>query len=202
MDGVIDRLEWYEEILREDAASYVFAELAELLYEDGRFDETIEVCKRGLIFHPYHTRGKIYLALALVARGRREEARELLKDLEKEFRSYAKLFKVMSGIYKDEGETREAGRLATIARLLDSYHEGYAPTPVPKEEKPSVIEEAIPKQEPVDSFKGRIRRIFEIVDEKINMGVHETIDPFRLITEEDKEIIIAYLDHVSKTTLH
>lgn len=194
MDVVIDRLEWYESILREDRSSSIFAELAELLYEDGRFDEVIEVCKKGLIAHPCHLKGKIYLGLALMSMGRREESIRVLKEIEKDFRSYAKFFKTLSDIYKEEGKSTEADRLASLAHLLDPHHK--EAFPFPDKEKAlslSIQPESVPPAPVKHPLIDIINRIHRLVEEKLNTGVVEATDS-KIILEEDRKLIISYIE--------
>ncbi|MCX7823763.1 MAG: hypothetical protein N2260_10035 [Syntrophobacterales bacterium] len=187
MDGVIDRLEWYQEILKEDHSSPIFAELAKLLYEEGRFEDVVEVCKKGLIIHPYHLKGQVYLGLALISLGRREEGIGILKDVEKQLAHYSIVFVTLSNIYKEEGDTEEANRLATIARLLGPYHPKDILKPVEAEVRKSPL-------------KNRLIRMLELVDEKLNMGVQEVVD-LRFFTREERNILISFLHSSSKKAL-
>jgi predicted Zn-dependent protease len=182
MDGVIDRLEWYEEILKAESNSSLFADFAELLYEDGRFEEVLEVCHKGLIAHPYLLKGELYLGLALLALGKKKEAFELLKTLEQKLRPYARLFEALALLHREDGNTEEADRLSSLAALLNA----------PQKLK---IVDAVKIQPPVqkpaeaeDNVKKRIRRMLEIIEEKLDLGIQE-IPYIRLFDEDEQKIM-------------
>jgi tetratricopeptide (TPR) repeat protein len=187
MDGVIDRLEWYEEILKAESTSSLFADLAELLYEDGRFEEAVEVCQKGLIAHPYHLKGELYLGLALLALGKKKDAFESLKAVEGKIRIYARLFEALAVIHKENGNNEEADRLITLATLIGATGK--------QKISSAMLKSLPPEQEPVEPenlVKKRLGRMIEIVEKKLQFGIQE-IPYFCILDEEEQKIIETYV---------
>jgi tetratricopeptide (TPR) repeat protein len=118
VDYVIDLVEWYSEVLAEDPNSEVFAPLAEALYRDGRWDEAVEACSRGLGARPQHMRGRVILGLALLQLGRAEEGRQELERVRWEIERNAELYNALAGLASNEGDGDRAGRLLEIYRNM------------------------------------------------------------------------------------
>lgn len=77
------RLEQLERRVRTDPTSVVFAALAEEYRRAGRFDEAIEICRRGLTRHPAYLSARVTLGRALIEVGALQEAEaELQRVLE------------------------------------------------------------------------------------------------------------------------
>jgi Flp pilus assembly protein TadD len=58
----------YEERLAKDPTSLGFALLADLYRKAGRVDDSIAVCREGLVRHPHYTTARLILAKALMSR--------------------------------------------------------------------------------------------------------------------------------------
>lgn len=90
--STMDRLNWYKEVLKVDPTSYISFLAAEELCAKGLWEEAIEMCRRGLTFHPSHLRGRVLLGQALWETGRCEEAEATLlaarEDLEKNVKTF------------------------------------------------------------------------------------------------------------------
>ncbi len=69
-DGSLKQLEAY---LDEHPDSERFAELSELLVEEGRFDQAVKCCEKGIGFHPDLAAGHVVYGKALVSRGQVDE---------------------------------------------------------------------------------------------------------------------------------
>ncbi len=156
MEGVIDRVEWYEALLAEDPTSPTFAELAELLYEDGRYEEVLSVCTRGMGAHPFHLKGQLYLGLSLFHLDRREEAERVFMALRRELQPFSKLFTALAMRAVELGESEDAERLLHLAQAIGA---GTPPPPYEKEERESVAPnrtERLPS--PAASPEGEVAR--------------------------------------------
>ncbi|MEJ5301455.1 MAG: hypothetical protein WHS38_10750 [Thermodesulforhabdaceae bacterium] len=199
MDGVIDRAEWYEEILKEDSSSPVFAELAELLYQDGRFDEVIDICRKGLSANPENIKGRVYLGLALLATGQREEGILYLKAAKDRLRDYATLFRVLSEVYKQEGDGEEADRMFTISRLLDASRAEKAiiiPEPIEIPTPSFVKHQPAPRaKEPAPSSQkvviiSRLNKMIALLEEKL-LSARSSSEPHKtsLFTQDERDLI-------------
>ena len=115
---VIDRIDWYREVLREDPSSVLFCELAEELCADGLWEEAIRVLREGLHFHPRHLRGHALLGWALWEYGSAEQAEEVLDQVRRELEKIALVYRVLGEISTHRGHHEEAGRLETIHALM------------------------------------------------------------------------------------
>lgn len=118
VDYVIDVVEWYSEVLAEDPNSEVFAPLAEALYRDGRWDEAVRACVRGLGARPQHLRGRVILGLALLQLGKAEEGRQELERARWEIERNAELYNALAGLASTEGDGDRAARLLEIYRNM------------------------------------------------------------------------------------
>lgn len=120
MDYVIDLVDWYTEILREDPSSEVFISLAEALYKDERWDRVATVCRRGLQFHPSHLRARALLGFALLELGHSEDGvRELEKarcDLEKN----AGVYRYLASALMAEGDGERGRRFSEIYKNMQA----------------------------------------------------------------------------------
>jgi tetratricopeptide (TPR) repeat protein len=120
MDYVIDLVDWYTEILREDPSSEVFISLAEALYKDEKWDRVAAICRRGLQFHPSHLRARALLGFALVELGHSEDGvRELEKarcDLEKN----AEVYRYLASALMAEGDGERGRRFSEIYKNMQA----------------------------------------------------------------------------------
>jgi tetratricopeptide (TPR) repeat protein len=210
MDGVIDRVEWYEEILKEDSRSPVFAELAELLYEDGRFEDVIDICRRGLIANPGNIKGEVYLGLALLATGQHEEGSLHLKTAKNCFRDYAVLFKALAEVYKKEGDGEEAERMTTISRLLDASRAEKVtivisePRETPSsrfaqiQPAPEIAKEP-PPTKPIISLNHRINQMLTLLEKKLTSAKTDGVFPkISLFDQDDRNMLAKYVLSMSR----
>src|SRR5437870_2066091 len=67
-------VERYEQLLAQDPASAVFVELAKALMEKGDHARALEVCERGLGYHPSSVIGRVLWGKALIHLGRPADA--------------------------------------------------------------------------------------------------------------------------------
>jgi tetratricopeptide (TPR) repeat protein len=210
MDGVIDRVEWYEEILKEDSRSPIFAELAELLYEDGRFEDVIDICRRGLIANPGNIKGEVYLGLALLATGQHEEGILHLKTAKNRFRDYAVLFKALAEVYKKEGDGEEAERMTTISRLLDASRAEKVTIVIsePRETPSSRFAQIQPAPEiakepppptPIIRLNHRINQMLTLLEKKLTSAKTDGVFPkISLFDQDDRNMLAKYVLSMSR----
>jgi hypothetical protein len=117
-DYVIDRIDWYREVLREDPASGLFCELAEELCAEGLWEEAIRALREGLRFHPGHIRGHALLGWAHWEYGAAEQAEGVLEQVRSELRKSAIVYRVLGEISTHRGDLDEAASLETIHSLM------------------------------------------------------------------------------------
>lgn len=117
-DYVMDRMDWYRELLREDPSSLLFCELAEELCAEGLWEEAIRTLREGLHFHPRHLRGHALLGWALWEYGSAEQAERVLDQARRELEKSAVVYKVLGEISTHRGDLEEADRMATLHSLM------------------------------------------------------------------------------------
>jgi hypothetical protein len=117
-DYVIDRADWYRELLREDPSSVLFCELAEELCERGLWQDAISTLREGLYHHPRHIRGHALLGWALWEFGSAEQAEKVLNQVRRELEKSAVIYRVLGEIATHRGDMDAAGRFDTIHSLM------------------------------------------------------------------------------------
>ncbi len=115
MTNVDDRIRWYRDILSEDPTSRIFVDLAEVLYQQGHWNDVIIVCRKGLELHPQLSRARVLLGLALWETGEREKAEQELQQVSSEFEENAVIYKALATI------SWETGRPGRACKFLDIY---------------------------------------------------------------------------------
>jgi len=113
---VMDILDWYKELLGFDPASPAFEFLAEEFCLKGMWKEAEEVCRRGLVYHPNHLRGRVLLGWALWRSGEREESETILQAAAAEIEKNAVLYRILAEI-ADKRRQRDLS-----LSLMDLYH--------------------------------------------------------------------------------
>ena len=120
VDGyVIDRLDWYQEVLREDPRSRLFVVLAEELCDSGLWDQAIEVCRQGLANHPDSLRGQILLGRALLESGRPAEAHAVLIEVHRAIADNAILYHLLARLDEAGGDLRLVDGFRHTGRFLE-----------------------------------------------------------------------------------
>jgi hypothetical protein len=117
-DYVIDRVDWYREVLREDPSSVLFCELAEDLCARGLWQDAVRALREGLYHHPRHIRGHALLGWALWEFGSAEQAEKVLNQVRNEIEKGALAYRVLGEIATHRGDMEEAGRFDTIYSLM------------------------------------------------------------------------------------
>lgn len=141
MPDSADAMQMYREMLKLDPRSPVFVLLAEELSAAGKWEETAEVCRKGLQYHPDHLRARTLLGSALMELGDVEESEKVLLEVEGEFRKNSVIFKMLSEFAAFSGDS---GRSEELARIHEAFEgtaasepgAGTVPPPVPKAEEP------------------------------------------------------------------
>lgn len=146
-DFVIDRVDWYRELLREDPSSVLFCDLAQDLCSMGLWRDAVQVLRAGLHYHPRHMRGHALLGWALWEFGAAEEAQKALKLVKREMEKIAVAYRVLAEISTHEGNIEDANRYDTIHSLMLEGREGpelQAAVPI----RPVREREVTPRMEP------------------------------------------------------
>ncbi|MCU0588610.1 MAG: tetratricopeptide repeat protein [Syntrophobacteraceae bacterium] len=189
-DYVMDRLDWYREVLREDPSSAFFAELAEELCAEGRWQEAVQTLRDGLRYHPGHMRGHALLGWALWEYGAAEQAERALELVRTELVRCAVVYRVLGEIRTHHGDLEEAGRLKTIHDLMrmgmDDRVAGEGAVPV------APPQEAIkPGDEPTAAGLGdsRVMGFLMAMMDRVGIGAPMKPRPVKVFTAEDRKAL-------------
>ncbi len=119
MTYVIDKVDWYKAVAEEFPSSPAFAELAELLYEDAKYEELVDVCLKGLQQDPHNLKGKLFLALGLLKLGQQEDSERLLHEIKEKIGYLSKLFAALAEIENLKDNKESATALIKTAYALN-----------------------------------------------------------------------------------
>jgi tetratricopeptide (TPR) repeat protein len=97
-------IDYFSKKLEEDPASRLFMPLAFALLKLGRYDETIEVCKKGLDHYPDYHAAKVILANAYLEKGMLEEAENLLYDVIEQVPDNYRANRMLGDILRNNGD--------------------------------------------------------------------------------------------------
>lgn len=110
---MMEKIDWYKEVLELEPNSKVFFPLARLLVQENRVDEAIRVLENGLDRHKEYLEARLFLIELLYQSGRREECDEQISDLSAVLTSYAGFWQAWAAcLASSEAST------ATTLRLL------------------------------------------------------------------------------------
>lgn len=150
-----DLLEFSKKLLEQDPSPQLFVTLTEEFCSRKLWSEAVEICRRGLVFHPKHFRGRVLLGWALWELGEVGEAERLLTETRQEFEKNAIIYSILAEMAKKRGDSDQAWRFMHIYQsLVDSEHSGRPPEhqargaliPEPQEEE--ALEPLIAEQQP------------------------------------------------------
>ena len=149
----------YQELLKLDPSSKAFAFVAEELCSGGLWEEAVNVCRQGLIFHPQHLRGRVLLGWALKELGKIDEAEKVLTEVEQEVQENALGFKLLAEFAERAGD---AGRTERFLNICHSLQPGTSESvrsvePLTKIEPPTEVEPVIKVQPAIEvEFRERL----------------------------------------------
>jgi tetratricopeptide (TPR) repeat protein len=120
MRDLEDKIETYGQMLKLDRRSRVFALLAEELCAAGKWEEAAEICRKGLLFHPDHLRSRALLGWALMEMGDAERSERILLKASEDIRKNSVIFKLLSELAAESGNTESAKRYAGIYQVFQA----------------------------------------------------------------------------------
>lgn len=120
----LSEVERYLKIFQENPDSRVFAPLADLYRRLGRLREAEEICREGLLRHPYYAGGKVALAHILLDAGRygesSAEAEAVVTYYPDNLLARKILIRALGAENKLDGARREFEALKHLAPLMSS----------------------------------------------------------------------------------
>jgi tetratricopeptide (TPR) repeat protein len=118
-----ETLEKLEARMQENPRSLLFARLADLYIQEGRLDEAIELCQKGLKHNPSYGTGHYILARAFMTKGDTEKAEAELKKVLAHDREHLAANKLLGDLMAQTGwETKAIMHFKEILRI-DPLHE-------------------------------------------------------------------------------
>ncbi|MBI5787752.1 MAG: tetratricopeptide repeat protein [Candidatus Schekmanbacteria bacterium] len=107
-DKALEALEVYLTRFKQDSDSIVFFPLAKAYLKAGETAQAIEVCREGLVKHPYYWGARVVLAKAYLKLNKISEAKEELEKVNKIVPNNVLAAKMLAQIYLREGELYKA----------------------------------------------------------------------------------------------
>jgi hypothetical protein len=207
-DYVIDRADWYQDVLREDPSSILFCDLAEELCARGLWQEAVRILRRGLHHHPRHVRGYALLGWALWEYGSAEEAETALTLARREIEKCAVVYRVLGEISTHQGAITEASRLNTIHSLMNEgmteTETPWLPVPVSSIEVESAAsatpEDLSIQTESVEGKTSRLLSFLGALRDTVGENSFPESLPLALFTDSDR-LVLEQLIHVHSGSL-
>lgn len=167
----------YQKLLEHDPTSQVFALVAEHLCGKGLWQEAEATCRRGLVFHPHHLKGKVLLGWALRELGEVDEAEHILTEAHKELSKNVILYEILAGIATDKGDTGLAQHYQAVYQLFQT---GPEPAAAAAPESPEVHVAAEPP-------KLKLIDILARLSAQYDQKPAATSDPAPILTQADRQ---------------
>lgn len=111
---MMDKIEWYREVLELEPSSKLFFPLARLLVEDGQPEAALETLRRGLERHPEFLEARLFYIEQLYHHGQPEACVAEVTDLGQLFASYPGFWQAWAASMLGSG----CGDVATALRFL------------------------------------------------------------------------------------
>ncbi len=115
-----DSKEFLLHMLARDPASHVFVDLAEALCHEKRWDEAVEVCRKGLHLHPRVTRARVLLGWSLMQLGKLMESSAVLEEAREELEQNALLYRLLAEMAASRGDADDAAQMESLYIALSS----------------------------------------------------------------------------------
>ena len=111
---MMDKIEWYREVLELEPSSKLFFPLARLLVEDGQPEAALETLRRGLERHPEFLEARLFYIEQLYHQGQPEACVAEVTELGQLFASYPGFWQAWAASMLGSG----CGDVATALRFL------------------------------------------------------------------------------------
>lgn len=115
---MMEKIEWYQEVLELEPSSKVFFPLARLLQSNNQLEEAIATLCQGLDRHPEFFEARLMLIDLLERCGRREEAIAQAERLGSKLNFYLGFWQAWAGACERNGQTEISMALRLVAAFL------------------------------------------------------------------------------------
>jgi len=110
--------------LRDNPKTLLFARLADLYLTEGRIDEAIDLCLKGVEHHPSYVTGHFILGKAYMAKGDHEKAEEAFKKVLSHERQHLAAHKFLGDLMAKMGWENKAAMHYREMLRIDPLEEG------------------------------------------------------------------------------
>lgn len=112
---MLEKIEWYKEVLELEPNSRVFFPLARMLAEAGRPEEAVTVLEKGLERQPEYLEARLFLIELLFTHNKNEACNAQVRQLSRMFASYAGFWQAWAACLAQEPSEEDA---ASMLRFL------------------------------------------------------------------------------------
>lgn len=112
---MLEKIEWYREVLELEPNSRVFFPLAKMLAESGMVEDAITTLENGLERHPEYLEARLFLIELLFANHKKEACDSQIRQLSRMFASYAGFWQAWAACLAQEPSEEDA---ASLLRFL------------------------------------------------------------------------------------
>ena len=116
------RMDDLQRRLQHDPASIAFAPLAEEWRRAGRYQESVDVCRQGLAFHPGYLSAKVTLGRALIELDQMEEAAQELEAVRQSAPENVAAIRALADLQHRADRLRATRTLAALDQWLAAVH--------------------------------------------------------------------------------
>ena len=115
---MMEKIEWYQEVLEIEPSSKVFFPLAKLLAGNNQVQKSIAVLRQGLDRHPEFFEARLMLIDLLESSGRSEEALQEVERLGSKLDLYPGFWQAWAGVCEQQGQLDVSVALRLLAVSL------------------------------------------------------------------------------------
>lgn len=115
---MMEKIEWYQEVLELEPSSKVFFPLAKLLQNNNQPNEAIATLQQGLDRHPEFFEARLMLIDLLESNGRSEDALQEVGRLGSKFDLYPGFWQAWAGVCEQQGQHNVSVALRLLAAFL------------------------------------------------------------------------------------
>lgn len=112
---MLEKIEWYKEVLELEPNSRVFFPLAKMLAETENYDEAVKTLEKGLERHPEFLEARLFLIELLFTHNKKTACNQQVRELSHMFASYAGFWQAWAACLAQEPSEEDA---ASLLRFL------------------------------------------------------------------------------------
>lgn len=197
MDAVIDVVDWYREIYREDPTSHAVIDYMRFLYEDGEWEELFSISENRLKQNPRCSIAKAYKGLAAWKLGKPEVAHNTLLEMHRSLHFLKDVYEALASLEKSLGNSNSADYFDKIASAMSggTITKEIRPFPVVEEiEKIDAPKEKVAEERPLPTTLIFCKKALLKINEKLSSPEKPKGRP-TIFDSELRKLIKEFLAH-------